>query len=157
MSPQKQEIKDALAQMQRICSQGEKCTNDIEEKLIKKGLAEKDIHWVIDRLKEDKFIDDSRFTQFFVRDKLKLNKWGRIKISFALRNKKIPSEISEISIQSIDNEEYKEILTEEMTKKNRSLTESNMYKRKAKLYQFAAQRGFESELIYQVINELTNN
>jgi regulatory protein len=156
MTNQPQEIKEALAQMQRICSQGEKCTSDIEEKLIKKEIKEKDIEWIIRSLKEDKFIDDSRFTEFFVRDKLKLNKWGKIKISFALRNKKISSEIIENALQLINKEEYKEIIKKEIIKKNLSLREGNMYKRKSKLYQFAAQRGFESDLIYQTINELTN-
>lgn len=152
-----QTIKEALAHMQRICSEGEKCSHDIEEKLIKKGLSEKYISLIINRLKEEKFIDDSRFTRFFVRDKLRLNKWGRIKISYALRNKKISPDICESALQSINNEEYKEILREEMSKKNRSMKESNMYKRKGKLYQFAAQRGFESDLIYQLISELTDN
>lgn len=154
MTQQKEDIKETLAQMQRICSQGEKCSYDIEEKLIKKGFNEADLQWILESLKEDKFIDDKRFTQFFVRDKLKFNKWGRIKISFALKRKNISSEIIENALQSIDQEEYMRILSDEMNKKNHSLKESNVYKKKGKLYQFAAQRGFESDLIYQVISSL---
>jgi regulatory protein len=145
---------EALKNMQRVCSGSEKCGHDIRMKLIKKGLNRGDIDWVIDQLKSDQFIDEERYAGFFVRDRFRLSGWGRIKISFALRQKQIPGNIIASQLESINSEEYTEKLRKILRVKNQKLEEGDDYKRKMKLMAFASQRGFEPDLIHKVVETL---
>ncbi len=146
--------KVALLKMQKLCSSREKCRSEITEKLLALRLNENDIAWVLNKLEEDRFIDESRYCSFFVRDKFRLNHWGRLKIRYALQQKKIDTDTLESALSLIDQEEYSSVLKEEIRKKNRSIKESNDFKRRGKLFQFASGRGFESGLIFEVLDEV---
>ncbi len=85
--------KKALTSMQNLCSKAEKCKQEIRNKLILQKMNPSDIEWVIKNLEAEKFIDEHRYTSFYVRDKFRFNKWGKIKIRYNLRGKEIPDEI----------------------------------------------------------------
>lgn len=144
---------DALKKMQKLCSGAEKCKQDIRLNLQRKGMDSRDTDWVIEQLEKEKFIDEERYTGFFVRDKFVLSGWGKIKIAYALRQKHIPEAIVKTQLEEIDPEEYLEKLKSLLKEKNHILREEDEYKRKGKLLAFAAQRGFESELIFSCLDE----
>jgi SOS response regulatory protein OraA/RecX len=60
-------------------------------------------------LKENRFVDDERFVESFVRSKVKAS-WGRQKIVAALRAKRIPSALIEQYCAQIPAEDYQEQL-----------------------------------------------
>ena len=151
------DIKNALLRMQDLCSRTEKCRFDIKEKLKGLGFSADQTEKIINELIKDKFIDDQRFAGFFVRDKFKFKKWGKIKIGYSLKMKKIAPEIIDEALSSIDEDEYRELIINELKKKNSVIKEKNQYKRKAKLFQFAAGRGFESGLIYEAIDKINED
>ena len=139
-----------LGKMQALCSKTEKCSFDVEQKIKNYPLDEKDRDWILNQLKEDKFIDDQRFAGFFVKDKFRFNKWGRIKIRHAMHMKKIDDQIIDRALEEqLDEAEYLEVLKELLVSKNRSLKDKNMFSRKGKLVRFATQRGFEPELVFE--------
>jgi len=144
----------ALSKMQFICSRQEKCCSDIRKKLENWTLSYDDQDKIIQSLIDDKFLDEKRYTGFYVRDKYKFNKWGRIKISHHLKQKQIPECIIMEAFDSISEELYEENLVEILSSKMRSTREEDPYKLKAKLYRFAQSRGFESNLILSNIDEL---
>lgn len=109
---------------------------------------------IINSLIEDKFIDESRFTNFYVRDKYRFNKWGRIKISYHLKHKQIPERIINEALEQINHQEYKENLQNILQSKLRSLKDDDPYQLKTKLYRFAQSRGFESQLSLNLIEDL---
>lgn len=45
---------------------------------------------IVSRLLQERFIDESRFARYFVNDKLRFNKWGRVKINYEMQRKGIP-------------------------------------------------------------------
>jgi regulatory protein len=90
----------------------------------------------------------------FVRDKLQFNRWGKIKIRYMLAAKLIPEEIIRDAIDGIEDHRYLEILREELTKKRRQIKDDNPFKVRNKLARFGQQRGFESGLIFQVLDEM---
>ena len=151
------DYKQILDRAARLCSTGEKCQHDVQEKMISWGLEEEDAEKAIIYLVENKFLDDQRFATYFVRDKLKFNKWGRIKISYALRQKKIASEIIQASISEIDPELYKEILDQLIHTKIKSIGQPDTAQKKSKLLRFAAQRGFTSSEIFDAIDRKGSN
>ncbi len=151
------DYKQILDRAARLCGTGEKCQNDVREKMISWGLEEEDAEKAIRYLVENKFLDDQRFASYFVRDKLKFNKWGRIKISYALRQKKIASEIIEACISQIDPVLYNEILDQILHTKIKSIGKPDTAQNKAKLLRFAAQRGFTSSEIFEALDRVNSS
>lgn len=137
-----------------MCSASEKCSGDIAKKLLDWGVSPDDAALVIERLVAEKFIDNERFTGFFVRDKFRFNKWGRVKIGYELKMRKIePSVIAE-ALDGIDEEEYRQTLYDLLVVRLRQEKKSDVRLRKAALVRFGASRGFEPDLCYRVAERL---
>lgn len=143
--------RQTLKKLQQLCSRQEKCTADIVDYLYRHEIPEEDHQAVIQSLSAEKFIDEERYARAAVQDKLKLNRWGRIKIRYFLKSKRIPGETIEKAMTLIDEDQYRQILEKELEKKAASLTRENPQTRKMKLLQFAASRGFEEELTREFI------
>ena len=144
--------KTALSKAMHLCSERECCRSDIRQKLISWGVNEDETDKILEDLIKNKFIDEMRYTSVFARDKFRYNKWGKIKISSALRIKKIPSDIVSQALQSIDNDEYVELLKSIIEKQRRSIRAKNQYDLKGKLLRHCLSKGFESEMIYRMLN-----
>ena len=144
----------ALKRAAALCSNQEQCSSHIREKLNNWKLTSDDADKIIDLLIKEKFLDDARYATFYVRDKFKFNGWGKIKLRMMLSQKGIPKAIIEEALNHIDPDLYKQTCTRLISEKSASLKEPNQFKRKGKLYRFAAQRGFESDLIHQILSYL---
>lgn len=148
--------KEALSKVRSQCARQEQCRQDVLSKLSKWDISESDSEQILITLEKEGFIDHLRYAKSFTVDKLKFNRWGRIKIRWMLRQKGIPEEIIEMVLSQIDEEEYESLLKVEMQKKIKTLKSKREAEKKAKLIQFATQRGFEYEIIYKVANKLLN-
>ena len=148
--------REALSYAMDLCSRQEKCSSEIREKLSKFKLPEPQIEKVLKALKNEGFLDEARYAGMFVRDKLRFNHWGRVKIRYMLSGKKIPDEIISEAIHGIDEQDYREILKEELLKKRQQIKDANPCTVRNKLARFGQQRGFESGLIFQVLDEIKN-
>ncbi|MFO7789066.1 MAG: regulatory protein RecX [Bacteroidales bacterium] len=138
-----------LEKARKYCLRGEKSVYDVQQKLYQWHVPEKWHDKILNSLKKDKFIDEKRFVNSFVRDKCYLNKWGRIKIRYHLRQKQIPEHLIEEALGEIEEDKYMEILREVAKQKIKSLEgkSDDAYNRKQKLFRFLAQRGFETHLL----------
>ena len=63
------------------------------------SFTERDMAQIIATLVKEKFIDDNRFADAFVRDKLKFNGWGKQKIVFKLRSLGVAADIIERALR----------------------------------------------------------
>jgi regulatory protein len=145
--------KIALAKAMALCSGREYCTADISSKLVTWGIENGDCDSIINRLKEENFINETRYAAAFARDKFRYNKWGRIKIAMQLRYKRIPETIISEALGSIDEESYLSTLKSMLAGHKKSVKARDKYEMKSKLMRFAQSRGFESNKIYDVLNE----
>ena len=146
------EYKVALQRAAALCSRQEQCSSHIKGKLKSWNVSESDTEKIIALLQKEKFLDDSRYATFFVRDKFRFNSWGKIKLTVMLHQKEIPKVIIEEALSQIDMEDYYQTCKRLISAKSATLKESNQFKRKGKLFRFAAQRGFESDLIHRILN-----
>jgi len=135
-----------------LCSQQERCSSNIREKLKLWNISEQDTDKILTFLRREKYLDDSRFASFYVMDKFRLNQWGKIKIRYTLRQKQIPEEAIEAALLQITDEAYLQTCKQLLSGKLKSIKDSNHLSRKAKLLRFASQRGFESEIIYRAMD-----
>lgn len=136
------DFKTAYNKTTALCARREYCSGDMIKKLKNWEVSDEIISKVINQLKEEKFIDDTRYARFFVRDKAKFNRWGEQKIIWAMRQKQISQEIIQEAINQLDQEELQNTLLQLLKEKNRQIKEDNSYKRKAALVRFATSRGF---------------
>jgi len=135
-----------------LCSKSEHCISDIKEKLMNWGLNDTDSDRIIKELMRENFINEERYSTAFVKDKFRYNKWGKMKLSAHLKHKKIPAEIITLALGVIDNAEYKKVLTDLITSHQRSVKAKNSYELKAKLFRYGVAKGFESSLMYEILN-----
>lgn len=144
------EVKDKAMQW---CSRRECCYRDMFDKAVSWGCTSAEAREVVDFLVEQKFVDDRRYTEAFVRDKLRFNKWGRVKIVYMLHAQGIDRTTVSDVLSRIDETEYNKILNDELHKKRRTLS-GNAYEIRGKLFRFAASRGFEPEMINKAIDNI---
>lgn len=136
------------------CSAGERCIQDVRKKIESASLSPEECERIISRLLKEKFIDETRFSRSFVNDKLRFNKWGRIKIAYELQKKEIPSTTRAEALENIDEQEYRTILyslLKDKQKTTRGKDERDLY---YKLLRFAAGRGFESQYATSCLKQL---
>ncbi|MDR1680047.1 MAG: RecX family transcriptional regulator [Prevotellaceae bacterium] len=152
--PQELTYEQALHRAAALCTASEKCSADINEKLLAWGINPSDAEKIIDYLTKEKFLDDARFAHAFVRDKFRFNKWGRQKIAFALKMKNISPALIADALAEIDSEVYCETLVELLRAKQRGMKFKNDADRRAKLYRFALSRGFELSAVGEVWKRL---
>ena len=136
------------------CSRREYCCDDIRNKLISWGVSGNDSEKIIVTLIKENFINEQRFAIAFVKDKFNYNKWGKIKIAAHLRHKRITGEIVKVALDSIDYDVYTKSLKDIITSHRRSVKAKNQYDLKAKLLRYGLSKGFESSLLYEVLDEL---
>jgi regulatory protein len=134
---------EARLKAEAYCSLSEHCKSEVLGKLQQWGAPEKTWEAILNHLEKERYVDESRYATFFVRDKYRFNQWGRIKIAQALRMKHIPSACIDEAMEEIDEQEYLNILTSLLKKKVRSIKASNDYERNGKLVRFAAGHGYE--------------
>lgn len=149
------EKKELLQRAQQLCSVREYCVSDIIS-LLTRWEASDDTtkNEIIDKLKEDKFIDEARYCSAFARDHFRYNQWGRLKITMALKAKKIPDTDISTGLETIDGDEYLDLLRKIIVTQQKKIKAKNRFDMKGKLLRHALGKGFESHLVYDVINSL---
>jgi regulatory protein len=141
-----------LSKMQQYCAFQERSMFDVKTKLKTFHLQDDIYDQVIIELKKENYLNEERYAKLFANGKLRINKWGRNKIYAALQQKKVPELFILEGINSIDVDEYFSILKNVIQKKSQELNEPDTFKRNKKLVKFALSKGFESNVIWKVLN-----
>ncbi len=139
------------------CALAEYCCSDIRKKMQRMEMGEEVTERVIRHLKKEGFIDESRYSKAFVRDKFRYNHWGRVRIEQGLRMKGISQSLIVDAMLEIDEDDARETLLHLMKKKLPSVKGRNAYEIKAKLMRFAMSRGFDIDLIRGVADEVVSD
>ena len=148
------EAKRALNAVAARCSKREYCSTDVEANLRRRGLEEDEVAEALAFLVEHRFVDDQRFADAYARDKARVNRWGRVKIAQMLRGKRLPGEVIERALAGLPGEAGEDTCLELLRQKARGLKETEPVKRKAKLYRFALQRGFEPDVAHRCLEQV---
>jgi len=147
----------ALNKVQKTCAKQEKCEFDIRTSLYKWGLNELESNEIILSLKKDNFIDDLRFAIAFVKDKSTIYRWGKHKIEFALKQRRINDENIQLALKEINETQQEKSLEKELIKKLNSLKGQDELVIKSKLVRFGLSRGFENGKIFDMVKKVMNS
>ncbi len=137
-----------------ICAGTEHSGGEIRYKLSSWGVKSSDADEIIGILVKENFINDKRYTAAYIADKLRNNKWGRIKISSQLRLKGISDEIIRSSLNEVDDTQYIGMIREVIASYRKTVKAKNKYDLKGKLMRFGLSRGYESHLLYDILGDL---
>ena len=85
------------------------------------NLPQTDIEDIVRRLVAEHFIDELRYAQFYVRDKVRFSQWGQNKIKYFLRAKGIPADCIAAALFELSNDDYETSMESVVKAKFRSL------------------------------------
>lgn len=143
---------EALNRAAAYCTTCERCVSEVCAKLVVWGMDNAQQQRIIDRLIEENFICEERFCRAFVNDKVRFNRWGRIKIRAALSEKRLPRELVNEAIDNIDEELYTASLADVIASKRKELKGKDDRATQQKIIRHAASRGYEPSLIFKALN-----
>jgi regulatory protein len=143
--------KVALAKAEHFCAYQERAQQEVRDKLYEWGLWPDAVERIISELIEVNFLNEERFSKLYAKSKFNQKAWGRIKIKQGLKLKRVPDVLIKKALLTIDLDDYLAALTHLLQKKAAILTEKNKLKRRYKLQQYAMGRGFEAELISDIL------
>lgn len=142
----------ALKKLGDLCAKAEHCSGEIMEKMYKMGLPEDAKTRIMEKLTKYSYVDDERFTNAYVYDKIRYNKWGRRKIEQALWAKRIDNKIANLVLDAVPDEEYLSVLRPLLKSKYPTIKAETDYERSVKLIKYALGKGFTFNLIKQCID-----
>lgn len=142
-----------LDKMAKYCAYQERCVKDVTEKLKTFELPHKEKDEILDYLIDNRFVDNKRFAQAFVKGKINQSGWGLNKIRFHLMQKGIFKEIIDEALQTYDEEAYRQRLIDVLKIKAKTVKAENDFEKNRKLAAYAMQKGFEANLVWEVIKE----
>lgn len=141
----------ALSKAVGYISKCQKTKKEVYKYLIQKGYDEEIINYVISKLEEYNFVDDTLYAKNYIKFKNKNS--GSRKIEMELKQKGINEEVAKESLEkySNDREFVLMVATKYMKNKEKDL------KNKQKAYRHLVSRGFISEDIIFALNQIFGN
>ena len=152
--PENSLVKTALNKAMDLCARREYCSGEIRAKLDSWDLNSSEAKSVISSLIKEDFINDRRYTEAFVRDKFRHNKWGKVKIAAHLKAKNISSGQISSALASLDDDQYRQMIRDTLDSHRKFIKAKNQYDLKGKLLRFGLSKGFESNILYDLLNSI---
>ena len=146
-------VKEATERIQSYCAMQDRCQWEVEKKMKEWGICDEIIENILTDLILDKFVNEERFSESFCRGKFRIKRWGKVKIKNELKIKKISNNCIDKGLLQIEKKEYVKVLKDLYLKKRDSLKDTNQFIRKGKIAKHLQQKGFESKLIWELINK----
>jgi regulatory protein len=133
--------KTALAKAEHYCAYQERSQQEVRDKLYEWGLHSAQVENLIVQLIQTNFLNEA-FNQ---------KGWGKQKIKQGLKFKKVSDVLIKKALNTIDDDDYSSTLKQILDKKARLLGEKDPFKKRYKLHQYALSRGFENDIISDIL------
>lgn len=145
----------ALQKIRQYCSYQERSQQEVRGKLYSFGLYKADVETLVTQMIEENYLNEERFATSFAGGKFRIKHWGRVKIKYELKQRRVSEYCIKIALASINTDEYAQSLQKLMKDKQESLkTETNSFVKKQKLQSFLLQKGYESNLITEFMHKI---
>ena len=148
------EPKEAKLKAADFCAYQERSQQEVRDKLYGYGLHQDEVEDVLAELIMEDFINEERFARAYVGGKFRVKGWGKRKILQGLKQYRISEYCIRKGLEEIDPEAYYATLYKHAAKKLPSLNGQTPYIQRGKLTQHLMMKGFENDLIREVIEEL---
>lgn len=139
------------AKMEHYCAYQDRCHYDVEKKLKEFFLIPDARDEILLGLMQEKFLDEERFAKSFVRGRFRIKHWGKKKIVLELKKRNISEYLINLGLKEIDDDEYFSTADRLISKKIDIVSSKNKFELKKKITTFMLGKGYDYELISQVI------
>lgn len=137
------------------CKYQERCHSEVRNKLYELGCTTSEVEQQLARLIEINALNEERFAKAFAGGKFRMKQWGKEKIKQQLKLRKISEYCIRKGLSEIDEENYDKTLRKLAYKKAQEIKgDRSMLSRKSKLYRFLVQKGYERDLVMDLIKEI---
>ncbi len=148
-------FEQALVKMEAWCAYQDRCLFEVQNKLQSWNIDFSVQEKIIEKLILNRFLDEKRFVESFVSGKVRIKRWGRIKIKYHLFQKQIDKKLIEQGLKTIDQEIYWDNLVTLATRKSSEIKSTeDLWKAKQKVMIYLASKGYEQDLIYEVVKTI---
>lgn len=145
---------DLQSMIQHYCAYQERSQKEVRNKLYENGANKNEVDNLMILLIQENFLNEERYAQSYARGKFKIKNWGRRKIVYELKQQQISDYCINKALSEIDEDAYYETLVRLTEKKMPDIRkEQNVFARRAKLQRYLQQKGFEAELISEMLRK----
>ncbi len=137
-----------------FCTYQERTQDEVRKKLSEWKVFSEEAEEIIAWLILENFINEERFAKIFAGGKFRIKNWGKRKIIFELKSRKLSPYCIQSALREISDEDYKEKIGVLIKKKSIGLIESNSLIKKQKIANYLITKGYESELIWSHLNKI---
>ena len=155
MSERKYSFLEAKARLEALCAYQERCSFELSKKMNQWGINRDEQDQLLAELISTNFLNEERFAEAFVSGKVRIKRWGKIKIQIELKKRFISTYSINKAIKSINLEEYWDNLMHLAERKWALTQEKDDYKKRMKVSQFLASKGYELDLISDAVREVS--
>ncbi len=145
---------EGLVKARRWCALQERNHNEIKEKLFSYEVRYNDIQLIITELIGEGFLSEERYAKAYAGGKFRMKQWGKNKISQQLQVKGVSEKNIATGLKEIDEKDYHNTIKKLIQKKLASVKELNDFQKKGKLAQFLMTKGYEAELVWNILNDV---
>ena len=146
-------VNDAIKKLEYYCSYQDRCYKEVTMKLKSLGMFQTAIDHILDHLVANNFLNEERFAKSFARGKHKFKQWGKRRIEQELKFRDISSYNIKTALKEIEAD-YLSNFYALAERKWQNITESSLDKKKRKWVDFLMRKGYESNLIFDLLKDL---
>ena len=155
MNPKKSyTVHEIKQKIEHYCIYQDRCHKEVEEKIKSYNLIPEAREMILLSLMKDNFLNEERFAKSFARGKFRIKHWGKNRIVNELKMRDISSYNIKTALKEIEEKDYLKTIYTITENRNNVISETNQYKRKKKLIDFLLRKGFETDLIFKVVDEI---
>lgn len=154
MNKREKTPEQALRSLMNLCVKAERSEFDVRRLLERWGIAAEERQRIVDTLVRERFVDDRRYAEAYVREKVRFSGWGRFKIRAALRAKRIDESIVEEALGQVDGASMREKLEHRLQMKMARTKARDEYDLRGKLIRYGTGLGFDTDTVLEVVEDL---
>lgn len=144
--------KEALIKAASFCAYQERTHKEVRTRLSELEVVGDESEAILTYLIKNNYLNEERFARIFAGSKFRQKKWGRIKIRQELKMRGISDYCLKAGMSEIDDNDYMITLQEIIEKKSKDIKDSNKLIIKQKLVKFVLSKGFEHDLVFDVVS-----
>ncbi|MDT0556449.1 regulatory protein RecX [Patiriisocius hiemis] len=149
-------VEEAKKRIERYCAYQERCHKEVQQKLRDMKMIPEAINLITAHLIEENYLNETRFAKAFARGKFNTKKWGKQRIVRELKVRAIGQYNIKIALKEIPEDAYLQTFEALAEKRLQQLTsEININKKKKKLADYLFYRGWEPELVWGKVRQLS--
>ena len=144
----------AWQKIKHYCAYQERSHNEVKQKLYGFGLYKSEVEELLSKAIEEDYLNEERFAEQFAGGKFRMKHWGKVKITYELRQKAVSAYNINRALKAIPDADYTNALRKLAESKWQQLQGEHYLTRQAKATSYLLQKGYELPLVQQAIKLL---